>query len=390
MTATSTHVKPQVMPSSGGEVLLLIGTDKGLFSATSSEGRSEWTVQGPTFSMQGVYGLGVTPAAGDSPPGRIYAGVDSSHFGPSLSYSDDLGTTWHEPVGSEHGPIAFPPGTTDGDKPASVERVWQIVPSPTEPGVVWAGTQPSALFKSTDGGDTFALIRGLWDHPHRPLWEAGFGGQAIHSILPHPDDPQRLLVAMSTGGVYRTEDGGETWSASNTGIKAYFIPGDQYPEFGQCVHKINRAAGRPETVYAQNHHGVYRSDDEGRVWTSIADGLPADFGFPIVGHPHRAATVYTYPLVADGERFPPSATMRVYRSDDAGRTWRAFAGGLAPAPSYSVVLRDAMCTDQNDVAGVYLGTKDGSVYASNDDGESFGVIAEHLPSVLNVKAVSLG
>lgn len=390
MTATSTHARPQVTPSSGDEVLLLIGTAKGMFSATSAAGRSVWTVQGPTFSMQGVYGLGVTPAVGGGLPGRVYAGVDSSHWGPSLSYSDDLGATWREPTGSEHGPIAFPTGTTDGDKPASVERVWQIVASPTEPGVVWAGTQPSALFKSTDGGDTFDLVRSLWDHPHRPLWEAGFGGQAIHSILPHPDDSDRLLVAMSTGGVYRTEDGGETWSASNTGIKAYFLPGNEYPEFGQCVHKINRAAGRPEIVYAQNHHGVYRSDDEGRTWASIADGLPADFGFPIVGHPHRADTVYTYPLVADGERFPPAATMRVYRSDDAGRTWAAFDRGLPATPCYSVVLRDAMCTDQNDVAGVYLGTKDGSVYASNDDGESYGVIAEHLPSVLNVKAVSLG
>ncbi len=298
-------------------------------------------------------------------------------------------STWHEPTGSEHGPIAFPAGTMEGDEPAIVTRVWQVVPSPTEPGVVWAGTQPSALFKSVDGGESFALVTSLWDHPHREKWGAGFGGQAIHSILPHPDDPARLLVAMSTGGVYRTDDGGATWTATNTGIKAYFLPDDPFPEFGQCVHKISRAAGRPDTVYAQNHHGVYRSDDEGRTWQSIAEGLPADFGFPIVAHPHRPETVYTYPLVADSERFPPNATMRVYRSDDAGATWQPQSGGLADVPAYSIVLRDAMCTDQHEVAGVYLGTKDGCVYASHDEGDTFTLVAAHLPDVLNVKAVSV-
>jgi len=368
------------------DTVLFIGTSKGLFTARSADGRS-WQCSGPTFEMRGVYGLGI------GADGRVFAGAASSHWGPSLSYSDDLGETWHEPApardGAAGGPIAF--GPDDG---ASVERVWQVVASPTEPGVVWAGVEPSALFRSTDNGEHFDLVRGLWDHPHRPHWEAGFGGQAIHSIEPHPTDPDRILVAMSTGGVYRSADGGNSWTASNTGIKAYFLP-DPYPEYGQCVHKISRASSRPDTVYAQNHHGVYRSDDDGQTWTSIADGLPADFGFPIVAHPTRPDTVWTFPLVADGDRKPPDATMRVFRSDDAGRSWSGSADGFPPPPVYTVVLRDAMCTDPagfehpDRPAGLYLGTRDGCVYASADAGESFVPVATHLPDVLNVKAVTV-
>ncbi|MGV9809101.1 WD40/YVTN/BNR-like repeat-containing protein [Micromonospora chersina] len=357
--------------------LLAIGTGKGLFLATSTD-RRDWAVSGPHFPMTGVYAVAV-----DKRPGRprLLAGMTSSHFGPSVATSDDLGGSWQEP---EQAPVAFP-----ADTGASLGRVWQLTPAgPDQPDVVWAGTEPSALFRSEDGGRSFSLVRALWDHPHREQWAAGFGGQAVHSVLPHPRDPGRMAVAMSTGGVYRTEDAGASWAPGNTGIRAYFLP-DEWPEFGQCVHKIARDAGDPERLYAQNHHGVYRSDDDGLSWTSIAAGLPSDFGFPIVAHPSRPGTVYAFPLAADGERFPTDRRCRVYRSADAGESWEPLTAGLPDGPFYPSVLRDAMCADDHDPAGVYFGTRSGEVYASADDGDSWSRVAAHLPDVLCVRAAEV-
>ncbi|NUT36442.1 MAG: exo-alpha-sialidase [Hamadaea sp.] len=360
-------------------VLLMIGTAKGLFLAERAEPGATWQVSVPHFPMTSVYAVGIDPRP-ERP--RLLAAIESSHFGPSVAVSDDLGGSWREP---EEAPVAFPPDTE-----TSLTRVWAFAPGSAagEAGVVWAGTQPSALFKSSDGGATYELVRSLWDHPHRPQWGAGFGGQAIHTILPHPTDPQRLLVAMSTGGVYRTSDGGATWSASNTGIKAYFLP-DQFPEFGQCVHKVARDQVHPERLYLQNHHGVYRSDDDGATWQSIADGLPSDFGFTMVAHPHRGDTVWNFPLTADGQRYAPEFTCRVYRSTDAGKSWQAQSSGLPREPFYPTVLRDAMCTDTASPAGVYFGSRGGEVFASADEGESWEQVAAHLPDVLCVRAVAL-
>jgi hypothetical protein len=358
--------------------LLAIGTQKGLFLAASSDDRRTWQVSGPHFPMTAVYAVAV-----DKRPAvpRLLASVASSHFGPSVATSDDLGRTWSEP---EQPPVAFP-----ADTATTLERVWQLAPaSPAEPGVVYAGAQPSALFKSTDGGASFELVRPLWEHPHRPDWGAGFGGQAIHTILPDPRDPSAVLVAMSTGGVYRTGDGGTSWAPANTGIRAYFMP-DEWPEFGQCVHKVARDAADPDRLYAQNHHGVYRSDDAGASWSSIADGLPSDFGFPIVAHPHRPGVIYTFPLVADSQRFPVDDRCRVFRSDDAGSTWQPLTAGLPQHPYYPAVLRDALTVDDAPVAGVYFGTRSGDVYASRDEGDSWQAVATGLPDVLCVRAALL-
>ncbi|MGH3655895.1 MAG: WD40/YVTN/BNR-like repeat-containing protein, partial [Micromonosporaceae bacterium] len=230
------------------QTLLAIGTRKGLFLARSAD-RVTWQVTGPHLPMNEVYAVGID-TRGSRP--RLLVGASSSHWGPSVSVSDDLGESWQEP---EQAPVAF-----EEDTGESLKRVWQLVPGRADaPDEIYAGTEPSALFRSTDGGGSFEMVRGLWDHPHRPEWGAGFGGQAIHTVLPHPTDPQRIVVAMSTGGVYRTEDGGATWQASNTGVKAYFLPDNQYPEFGQCVHKVARDPGTPEQLFLQNHHGVYRS-----------------------------------------------------------------------------------------------------------------------------------
>ena len=363
------------------ETVLLIGTKKGLWIGRSDAARREWTLDGPVpqFEMQGVYAVGID-TRGDRP--RVFVGGTSEHWGPAVFHSDDLGKTWDEPP---EGSIGFPK-----EAETSLERVWQIQPGPADqPGVVYAGSEPSALWKSTDGGVTFELVRGLWDHPHRKEWGAGFGGQAIHTVLPHPTDPDRVSVAMSTGGVYRTTDGGESWSPANQGIKAYFFP-DPYPEFGQCVHKLAAHPDVPDRMFAQNHHGVYRSDDGGAIWKSIADGLPSDFGFPIAVHPHEPETVYVFPLVADGNRIPTEAKCRVYRSRDAGSTWEALSTGLPDVPSYAPVLRDAMCTDAAGSAGVYLGTRDGCVYASADAGDTWTEVARHLPDVLTVRAAVVG
>ncbi len=358
----------------GGTVMLAVGTGKGLFLATSTD-RRDWKLTGPHFPMTDVYAIGIDTRR-DRP--RLLAGMTSEHFGPSVAFSDDLGASWQEP---EHAPVAFPEDTG-----ASLARVWQLTPGPAnQPDVVYAGVEPSAVFRSADGGRSFELLRGLWDHPHRTQWEPGFGGKAVHTVLPHPDDPDRLTVAMSTGGVYRSADGGANWQASNAGIKAYFLP-NQYPEFGQCVHKVAAHPRRPDQLFAQNHHGVYRSDDAGDKWISIADGLPADFGFPIVSHPHRPGVVYTFPLTADSRRLPPDGRCRVYRSEDAGESWVGLAEGLPQEGFYTVVLRDAMSADDADPAGIYFGTRSGEVYGSADEGDSWQQIAAHLPDVLCVRA----
>jgi photosystem II stability/assembly factor-like uncharacterized protein len=346
--------------------VLAVGTRKGLWLGRSREGG--WDFTGPHHPMTGVYSVHLDAR------GQVLAGVVSEHYGPVVSKSDDFGKSWQE-----LGRVAFPPDTG-----ASVERVWQLQRGAG--GVLFAGVEPSALFRSADDGRSFELVRPLWDHPHRPEWQPGFGGQAIHTVLPHPTDPQRITVAMSTGGVYISEDGGESWNPSNTGVRAYFMPDNEYPEFGQCVHKVARHPARPERLFLQNHHGVYRSDDSGATWQSIADGLPADFGFPIVVHPQHPDTVFAFPLTADHLRFPPDGKCRVYRSDDAGDTWRALSNGLPEEGFWTAVMRDAMCMDESDV---YFGTRSGEVYVGRDGGEHWERVIEHLPDVLCVRAVVL-
>jgi photosystem II stability/assembly factor-like uncharacterized protein len=358
--------------------LLCIGTRKGLFLATSSADRLSWQIDGPHFPMTEVYAVAIDTRRAVP---RILVGTTSPHFGPTVAGSDDLGKSWQEP---DHAPLAFP-----ADAGATLRRVWQLAPAGGDgTDVVWAGTEPSALFRSVDGGRTYELVRPLWDHPHREHWGAGFGGQAIHSVLPHPTDPASVAVAMSTGGVYRTDDGGTTWTPGNQGIRANFLP-NEWPEFGQCVHKIARDSVDPDRLYAQNHHGVYRSDDGGGSWTSIAAGLPSDFGFPIVAHPRRTGVVYTFPLVADRERFPVDNRCRVFRSVDAGSSWFASTDGLPTKPYYPAVLRDAMCSDDADPAGVYFGSRSGDVFASRDEGDSWSTLVSHLPDVTCVRAATV-
>jgi hypothetical protein len=355
--------------------LLAIGTRKGLWLATSDDRRA-WSLSRPHFLMSEVPSIGIDTRGGRT---RLMTGIRSEHWGPTVFHSDDLGATWTEP---DDGAIRFP-----ADTGAAVERIWQLQPDAADrPGVVWAGCEPISVWRSTDGGEHFELCRGLWDHPHRSEWGAGAGGSAAHSVVPGPD--ATVHVAMSTGGVYRSRDGAASWIPRNAGISAYYMP-DPAPEFGQCVHKIARDAVVPTRLYAQNHHGVYRTEDDGDTWTSIADGLPSDFGFVMLAHPHRAGTVWVVPLKADGERIPPGGRLAVHRSDDAGSTWRESTAGL-PARDFNSVLRDAAAVDTADPVGVYLGTRGGDVYASADEGETFTQVADHLPDVLCVRAAVVG
>ena len=361
------------------ETLLMIGTRKGLWLARS-EDRVSWTLEGPDDVMGDVHAVAIDTRRPDGP--RLFMASRHWHIGPQVQHSDDLGRTWQA---APTGGVAFP-----ADTGAAVAAVWSVAPSPAEPGVVWAGTEPSALFRSTDGGETFDLVRGLWDHPHRPEWAPGGGGQAIHTLLPHPTDPHQVHVAMSTGGVYRTVDGGTTWEPANQGIKCEFMPEEvSYPAYGQCVHKAARSATQHDVLYAQNHGGVYRSDDAGTSWTSIAEGLPAEFGFPVVTHPRVDGTLWVFPLESSYRRFPPDRACRVWRSRDCGATWTELGSGLPERGFYAGVMRDALCADDGDPVGVYLGSRDGSVYASPDEGESWVSVAEHLPDVLCVRAAVL-
>ena len=357
--------------------LLMVGTRKGLWIGTSDENRTDWEFSGPHFDMEEVYSC-LVDTRGDTP--RLLVGSSSPWLGPQVWRSDDLGASWQE---TPNGAIRFP-----DDTDAKVERVWQLVRG-AEDGVVYAGTEPGAVWRSTDRGETFTLERALWDHPHRPDWGAGFGGQAFHTVLPHPTDPQSVTVAISSGGVYQTSDGGSSWQAHNHGVKAEFLPeGQQYPEFGQCVHKITRHPSRPERLFMQNHGGVYRSDDHGATWTSIADGLPAEFGFPIVVHPHQPDTIYVFPLNGAGGRYPPEGQAMVWRSRDAGDTWEQLDRGL-PENFYVAVMRDAMCADDHQRAGIYFGGRNGAVWGSADEGETWRQVVADLPDVMVVRAAAI-
>ena len=357
--------------------VVLAGTRKGLWIGKSDEGRQDWSWTGPHFPMEEVYSA-MIDTRGATP--RILAGASSSWLGPQVWRSDDLGETWQETPG---GAVKFPE-----DAGAAVARVWQLQPG-VDPGVVWAGTEPGAVFRSIDGGETFELERALWDHPHRAEWNAGFGGQAFHTLLPHPTEPQSLLAAISTGGVYRTADDGASWAPANQGIKAEFFPGERsFPEFGQCVHKVSRNPGAPDRLYLQNHGGVYRSDNGGDSWDYIADGLPAEFGFPIIADPHDPDTAYVFPLVDATGRWPVDGHASVWRTRDAGETWESLGKGL-PDQFFVAVMRDAMCHDGMDPLGLYLGGRNGSVYATSDAGDSWQEIVRDLPDVMVVRAAAI-
>ena len=364
------HITPR-----SGDVLLLVGTMKGAFLLRAGDDR-QWEVGGPYFPGSAVYALGYDNRAGRT---RIWAGPQSMHWGAVLRSTDDFGQTWTNP---EEANVKFPEGTD-----AALANIWQIVPGRAgEPDALYCGVEPAALFVSRDAGATWQLTEGLWNHPQRPQWQPGGGGLCLHTILLDPQDAQRMRIAVSTAGMYATEDGGATWRPSNQGVRAEFLP-DKYPEFGQCVHKVVQSRVRPERMYLQNHWGLYRSDDRGETWTDVANGVPSDFGFPIVMHPDDPDCAWIIPLESDGFRCVPEGKLRVYRTRDAGQSWEPLTNGLPQDGAYETVLRDAMGVDAS--AGVYFGTRSGKVFGSPDGGESWTEIVDGLPAVVAVKAVRI-
>ena len=360
-----------------GAFLLLLGTTKGAFILRSNAQRSRWEVGGPYFHGQCVYAMAFD---GRGDQRRIWAST-SSYWGTLLRSSDDFGKSWTNP---QQAPIRFP-----SDTGLSLKNIWQITPGRAdEPNILYCGVEPASLFESSDGGENWSLVRGLFDHPHRPRWMPGNGGLALHTVVLDPADKRRMYVAISAGGVYRTIDGGASWTAQNRGIRAMFRP-DKFPEFGQCVHKIAMHPARPGRLFLQNHWGLYRSDDGAESWTDVANGVPSDFGFPVLMHPKNPDCVYVAPVESDEFRCACDGRLRIYRSRNAGASWEPLMRGLPQKRAYETVLRDAMAADSFDPTGIYFGTRSGQLFGSRDEGKTWQKILEGLPSVVCVRAAVL-
>ncbi len=366
----------QITPHSG-DVIVMVGTVKGAFIFHSDRGRGQSRIAGPYFKGRAVYSAAYLP---DQKAPRILMGNKSEHWGALVSWSDDFGASWHEPA---DGNIKFPAGSG-----LSLNAVWALEAAPLVGSeVVFAGADPAALYRSDDRGETFQPVESLLNHPERPYWLPGFGGLCLHTILPDRRDANRIMVGISSAGVYRSDDGGESWTRRNKGVRMDNDGPPNAPHFRpQCAHKLRYDAKNPARIYLQNHPGVYRSDDGGDSWIDIAKGLPSVFGFPLVAHPSRADTAYLIPLESETFRVPLEGSTKVWRTRDAGESWEALGNGLPERDSYFSVLRDAFTSDSLDPAGLYFGTRGGNLFASADEGESWRSIADWLPAVLCVKA----
>ncbi len=353
------------------KVHLLIGTKKGAFILDGDPARTAWRLRGPFCEAWPINHVVADPTSG-----TIYGAGGNEWFGPAVWKSDDLGASWSH---SSEG-LAYPEGE------APVKAAWSLAPDGAR---LYAGVEPAGLFRSDDAGRSWHHVSGLQDHPSRPDWEPGGGGLILHHVLPHPEDPQQIWVAISAGGVFHTADGGETWEPRNKGTRNDYLPeGQRYPDYGQCVHSLVMAPGGTERLYQQNHCGMYRSDDGGRRWDSVEAGLPSSFGFPAAAHPRDPATLYLVPLNGDSQgRFMPDGKAAVWRSRDGGASWQDLRAGLPQENAFLGVLRQALATDHLEPAGVYFGTTSGALFASADEGDSWTCIAQHLPAITSVETL---
>lgn len=396
-------------------VRVLVGTKKGAFILSSDGKRRKWSIAGPHFAGWEVYHMKGSPVD----PDRIFASQTSAWFGQIIQRSSDGGRTWEQPgsldaapeeaVSPAEGP-PMPKGESnkfvydtsagsgkpltthqwyDGTQhPWEFARVWHVEPSPTDVDVAYAGVEDAALFKTTDGGRTWQELAGLRGHESGPGWQPGAGGMCLHTIVLDRKNPQRMFVAISAAGSFRTDDGGRTWQPINRGLKSLYIP-DPAAEVGHCVHRIAMHPSRPETLFMQKHWDVMRSDDAGATWHEISGDLPTDFGFPIEVHAHEPETIYVVPIKSDSEHYPPEGKLRVYRSRTGGHEWEPLTEGLPQQDCYVNVLRDAMTVDSLDPCGIYFGTTGGQVYVSPDGGDHWSAIARDLPGVLSVEVQTL-
>jgi len=368
------------------QVRLLVGTRKGAFVLTADGARKNWEVSGPHFAGWEIYHLKGSPAD----PNRIYVSQTSGWFGQQIQRSSDGGQTW-EAVGNkfEYEGVAGSHQWYDGTQhPWEFKRVWHLEPSLSDPDLVYAGAEDASLFRSADGGQTWEELAGLRGHGSGPSWQPGAGGMCLHTILQDPANAQRLFVAISAAGAFRTDDGGQTWKPINRGLKSQYIP-DPNAEVGHCVHRIALHPSRPGVLFMQKHWDVMRSDDGGDSWREISGNLPSDFGFPVAVHAHEPDTAYVLPLKSDAERYPCDGKLRVYRSRAGGEEWEGLTQGLPQRDCYVNVLRGAMSIDTLDECGVYFGTTGGQVYGSADGGDTWAPIVRDLPAVLSVEAQTL-
>lgn len=368
------------------KVRVLVGTRKGAFILTSDERRKDWDVTGPHFAGWEIYHLKGSPVN----PDRIYASQSSGWFGQIIQRSDDGGQNW-EPVGNEFQYLGDP-GTHkwyDGTQhPWEFTRVWHLEPSPTDSETVYAGVEDAALFKSSDGGQNWEELSALRDAKGH-LWQPGAGGMCLHTILLDRDNPERIFVAISAAGTFRTDDGGKSWLPVNKGLNIEYELPDAESDVGHCVHNIAMHPSRPNTLFMQKHWDVMRSDDAGDFWTEVSGNLPSDFGFPISVHAHEPETIYVIPIKSDSEHFPPEGKLRVYRSRSGGNEWEALTNGLPQENCYVNILRDAMAVDDCESCGIYFGTTGGQVYGSADSGDSWAPIVRDLPAVTSVEVQTL-
>ena len=389
-------------------VRVLVGTRKGAFVLTSDGKRDKWDVSGPHFAGWEIYHMKGSPAD----PNRIYASQTSGWFGQIIQVSDDAGKTWKTPGGGlkpgapgqmssgesnnfkyDAAPETGAPLTThqwyDGTQhPWEFKRVWHLEPSLTDPDTVYAGVEDAALFRTTDGGRSWHELSGLRGHGTGPKWQPGAGGMCLHTIILDPRDPNRIYIAISAAGAFRTDDGGKSWKPINKGLHSQYIP-DPHAEIGHCVHHIAMNPKKPGLLFMQKHWDVMRSDDCGDSWKEVSGNLPTDFGFAIDVHAHEPETIYVVPIKSDSEHYVPEGKMRVYRSRKGGEEWEPLTKGLPQSNCYVNVLRDAMAVDSLDKCGIYFGTTGGQVYASADSGDSWKPIVEHLPAVLSVEVQTL-
>jgi hypothetical protein len=350
-------------------LFVLVGTKKGGFVFEGNSARKEWKMRGPFFEGFSTYDM-----VGDDADGRptLYAAVNAWSWGPIISRSTDFGRTWKKAKAHPRFPEKNP-------QKLKVERIWNL--QPDGDGQVYAGVEPAALFVTKDGAESWQGFDALNFHPTRSKWQPGAGGLCLHTVILHPRQRRKLRVGISAVGVLGSEDGGQSWRFMNKGIRADFLP-NKHPEWGQCVHKMDTHPDRPETIFLQNHGGVYVSRDFGASWAEIGKALPSDFGFPIGVHRHDPDTVYAVPVEAE-PRYPPKGELQVWISADAGKRWKKSARGL-PTRVYFNVLREAMGLDAEEPGGVYLGTTTGQLFSSRDDGHSWQKMADGLPQIHSV------
>ena len=381
------------------EVKVFVGTSIGGFIFTSDATRKKWEMSDIQFKSWNVMHINLDPR-----DRRLHVATSHFVYGPTTHYSDDFGKTWTQakqvPLIARPSKSGRPSGTVEEmfrsesgedikDKPEQMIKVWNITPGrSSEPNVIYAGAQPASLFISKDRGETWSLNEPLFDHPQRGKFNPGAGGLCLHTILLDPINPDRMYIAISAGGCYRTDDGGQTWAPHNKGVRANYNP-DPYPEFGQCVHKLAMHPSKPDVLYQQSHDGMYRSDNGGKDWVDIGeDKLPTRFGFPIVVHPTEPRTIYVVPEESDQYHMSVDGQFAVWRSKDAGESWQKLTKGL-PDNARLVVLREAMASDNFEDAGIYAGTNTGQLFYSRDSGDSWQLMADYLPPIHSVEAAVL-